>query len=145
MPCVQAAESRAPIDGQPRSTGATYVEGAHNEITMTNDQIDQLLERLDKRLDERLEQNNSALLERIETSNAAFFGQQAQFFKTQFDELRAELATRTDRIYTQLDGLTKRLTDDETYRAAITDEQGRHREWIGQLAKATRTKLEPEQ
>lgn len=112
---------------------------------MTDDQLQQLLEGLEARLDKRLAQNNAALMERIETSNAAFFGKQAQLFKTQLEKLRADLAARSDRIYNQVDGLTKRLTDDEAERAAITEEQGRHREWIGQLAKATGTKLVPEQ
>lgn len=101
---------------------------------MTEDQFKQLLA-----------QNNAALIERIETSNAAFFGKLSRHFDTHFEELRADLATRTDRLYTQLDGITKRLDDDDKERAAMSAEQDRHSHWIVQLAKATGTKLVPEQ
>jgi hypothetical protein len=128
---------------------------------MTDDQFKQLLqennadllEQFDERLDARLEENNNRLIERVdkrldarlEQNNAALFGKLSRQFDTQFEELRADLATRTDRIYTQLDGLTKRLADDEAERAAISAEQDRHHQWIDQLAKASSTKLVPEQ
>ena len=102
--------------------------------SMTDDQFKRLLE-----------QNNAALMERIESSNAAFFGQLSQHFDSRFDALHNELTTATDRIYTQLDGIAKRLDDDDKERAAMSAEQDRHSQWIGQLAEATHTKLVPEQ
>jgi len=81
----------------------------------------------------------------MEQNNAALFGQLAQYFDKRFDALTNELATRTDRIYTTVDGIAKRLATDEHERAAITEEQNRQNGWIGQLAKTTGTKLIPEQ
>jgi hypothetical protein len=42
-------------------------------------------------------------------------------------------------------GLAKRLSTDEQERAAISEKQQRQNGWISQLAKATNTKLVPEQ
>jgi ABC-type phosphate transport system auxiliary subunit len=108
------------------------------KTTMTEDQFRQLLE-----------QNNVHLLarfdERLEEKNAGLFGQLSQHFDAHFDALRDELKTETDRIYTAIDGLTKRIDTDEQERAATNVEQKRQNGWIGQLAKATNTKLVPEQ
>jgi hypothetical protein len=93
------------------------------KATMTEDQFKQLLEQ----------------------NNAVLFRQLAQYFDKRFDALTNELATRTDRIYTTVDGIAKRLDTDEQERAAITEEQNRQNGWIGQLAKATGTRLIPEQ
>lgn len=101
---------------------------------MTEDQFKQLLE-----------QNNIALMKRIEESNAAFFGQLSRHFDARFDTLDNKLTTTTNRIYIQLDGITKRLDDDDKERTAMSAELDRHSEWIGQLAKVTGTKLVPEQ
>ena len=81
----------------------------------------------------------------LEQNNAALFGQLSQYFDKRFDALTNELATRTDRIYTTVDGIAKRLDTDEQERAAINAEQQRQNGWIGQLAKSTGTRLVPEQ
>jgi hypothetical protein len=81
----------------------------------------------------------------LEQNNAILFGQMSQYFDTRFDALTNELAGRTDRIYTTVDGIAKRLDTDEKERAAINAEQDRQNGWIGQLANATNTKLVPEQ
>ena len=120
---------------------------------MTEDQFKQLLEqnnvalltRFDKHLDKRLEQNNATLMERIEASSAVFFGKLSRRMDTQTETLHAELAAATDRIYGTLDGITKRLDIDDQERSAVNAEQERQNGWIAQLAKATRTKLVPEQ
>lgn len=101
---------------------------------MTEDQFKQLLE-----------QNNAALIARLETSNADFFGKLSRHFDARFDKFHDELTTATDRIYNQLDGITKRLDDDDKERAAMNAELDRHSTWIGQFAKAIGTKLIPEQ
>ncbi len=109
---------------------------------MTEDQFKRLLEqnnthllkRIDARLDERLDQKAAVL-----------FGQLSQHFDKRFDSLRDELKGETGRIYHAVDGIAKRLTTDEQERAAITEEQNRQNGWIGQLAKATGTRLIPEQ
>ena len=94
----------------------------------------QLLERVDRQLNERLEQNNAAL-----------FGQLSQYFDMRFNSLGDEFTGETRRIYSAVDGIAKRLETDEQERAAIDQEQKRQNEWIGQLAKATKTRLIPEQ
>ena len=81
----------------------------------------------------------------LEQNNAALFGQLSQYFDKRFDTLTNELATRTDRIHTAVDSIAKRLDTDEQERAAITEEQNRQNGWISQLAKATGTRLIPEQ
>jgi DNA anti-recombination protein RmuC len=131
------------------------------EATMTEDQFKRLLEEnntrllehVGARLDERLEQNNDQLLtrldkrfdERLEQNNAVLFGQVSQYFDRRFDSLHDELKADTNRIYNAIDGIAKRLTTDEQERAAINGEQNRQNGWISQLAKATNTKLVPEQ
>ena len=101
---------------------------------MTEDQLDHLLERFDERLADKLERNNAVL-----------FGQFTQYFDKGFDALLDDLKADTDRIYNLVDGISHRLTTDEQERAALKAEQERQNGWIGQLAKATNTKLVPEQ
>lgn len=81
----------------------------------------------------------------LEQSNAALFGQLSQHFDERFDMLSNDLASRTDRIYTAVDGLTKQVETNDQERAAINAEQERQNEWIQQLAHSTNTKLVPEQ
>ena len=81
----------------------------------------------------------------LEQNNAVLFGQISQYFDKRFNSLKSELKADTSRIYTTVDGIAKRLDIDETERAAIYAEQDRQNGWIGQLAKATNTKLAPEQ
>jgi hypothetical protein len=112
------------------------------KTAMTADQFKQLLGQnntrhlahIGERLDKRLEQNNAAL-----------FGQLAQYLDKQFDALRVDLKADTDRIYTTVDGIAKRLDTDENERAAINAEQERQNGWIAQFAQATGTKLVSEQ
>ena len=119
---------------------------AHNETTMTEDQFKQLLEQNNKQLIEQFDARLEARLnERLEQNNAVLFGQITRYFDSRFDSLHNELTTRTDRLYTTFDSLAKRLDADDKERAAINAEQARQNGWIGQLAKATNTKLVPEQ
>ena len=105
---------------------------------MTEDQFQRLLE-----------QNNAHLLrrfdEQVEQNNAALFGQLSRYFDTRFDALRDEVRQETDRIYTAVDGIAKRLVVDEQERAALIAAQDRQDGWIGQLARTTNTTLIPEQ
>jgi hypothetical protein len=112
------------------------------KTAMTADQFKQLLEQNNTRL---LAHIGEQLDERLGQSNAALFGQLAQYLDKQFDSLHDELKTDTSRIYTAIDGIAKRLTTDELERAAITGEQNRQNNWIGELAKSTGTRLIPEQ
>jgi CRP-like cAMP-binding protein len=120
---------------------------------VTEDQFKQRLEQnnaaLMEYIDARLEENNDQLVkrvdERVEEKTANLFGKLSRHFDSQFEELRADLAICTDRIYTTLDGITERLDADDKEWAAINAEQERQNRWIGQLAKATGTKLVPEQ
>jgi hypothetical protein len=105
---------------------------------MTADQFRQLLEQNNARLIERIDA-------RLEEKNAALFGQLSQYFDKRFETLDTKLDAGLNRIYTTLDGITERLDSDEKERAAINAEQERQNGWIGQLAKATNTKLVPEQ
>jgi hypothetical protein len=81
----------------------------------------------------------------LEHNNATLFGQLSQYFDHRFDSLRDDFKSDTDRIYNAVDGLAKRIETDEQERAATNEEQKRQNGWIGQLAKATDTKLVPEQ
>lgn len=81
----------------------------------------------------------------LEQNNATLFGQLSQYFDRRFDSLRDEFKSDTDRIYNAVDGLANRIETDEQERAATNEEQKRQNGWIGQLAKATNTKLVPEQ
>lgn len=81
----------------------------------------------------------------LEQNNATLFGQMSQYLDRRFDSLRDELKADSNRIYNAIDGIAKRLTTDEQERAATNAEQHRQNGWIGQLAKATNTKLIPEQ
>lgn len=124
---------------------------------MTEDQFKRLLEqnnaRLIERIDERLEKNSTEIVERVEKrlderleqNNAVLFGQLSQYFDKRFESIDDKLDAGLNRIYNTLDGISHRLTTDEQERAAITVEQERQNKWIGQLAKATNTKLVPEQ
>ncbi len=109
---------------------------------MTEDQFKRLLEqnnsRLLKHIDEQLD-------ERLDQKTAVLFGQLSRHFDKQLSALRDELKGDTNRIYSAVDGIAKRLTADEQERTAINAEQTRQNGWIGQLAKATNTKLIPEQ
>jgi hypothetical protein len=62
-----------------------------------------------------------------------------------FDALYAELKANTERIYTTVDSIAKRLDTDEQEQVVTNEVQKRQNGWIGQLAKATNTKLVSEQ
>ena len=81
----------------------------------------------------------------LEQNNATLFGQMSQYFDKRFDSFRDELKSDSNRIYNAIDGIAKRLETNEQERAAINEEQRRENGWIGQIAKATNTKLVPEQ
>jgi hypothetical protein len=76
---------------------------------------------------------------------ASFFGKFAEHFDTRLGELRTEMDHRFDQVAAALDGIAKRLDDDDQERTAIAAEQDRHGRWIRQLADHTGTKLVPEQ
>ncbi len=102
---------------------------------------DQLLERMDKRLDKRLN-------ERLEQNNAVLFGQLTKYLDGQITEVTNRLDKhdmRFDQIMSSLDQLLKQSETGEQEQAMIIRDQRFHKEWIGQLAKATNTKLVPEQ
>src|SRR5258708_30600359 len=67
------------------------------KATMTEDQFKQLLE-----------QNNTTL-----------FGQLSHHFDQRFDALSGDLVSRTDRIFTSVDGIAKRIETDEQERGTI--------------------------
>jgi len=61
-----------------------------------------------------------------------------------FDALEAkvDLKADADRIYKSLDGIAKRLDDDEAERAAMTAQIDRHERWHHQAADKLGLKLE---
>ncbi len=73
-----------------------------------------------------------------------FYGQVTRHADKNMRELRAELKADTNRVFNTLDGIAARLTTDEHERAASGHEQKRHKAWIRQLAKTTKTKLVPD-
>ncbi len=80
----------------------------------------------------------------LNTQLAIFYGQVTRHFDKKINTVQAEFRSDVDRMYSLLDGLALRITDDESERAAMGHEQIRHKRWIGQLAKRTDTKLVPE-
>ena len=80
----------------------------------------------------------------LEENNAELFGQVIRHVDKRIDSLETTMTAGFDRIYTTLDGLTKRVDDDDQERAVVTHEQKLHGKWIHQLAKVTKTKLVPE-
>jgi hypothetical protein len=67
-----------------------------------------------------------------------------QHFDQRLDKLETELATKADgeRVYRALDGITKRLDDDETERAAMNHQLNRHERWHQQTAAKLGMKLD---
>jgi hypothetical protein len=75
-------------------------------------------------------------------------GELSQFFDSRLQDVLGEVSkvsTRVNDVYTIMDGLAKRVETDDHERDAITHHQRRQDGWIGQLARATNTKLVPEQ
>lgn len=68
------------------------------------------------------------------------------YMSKRFDDIDAKLDAKADKvdldkIYTHLDGILKRLDDDDAERAAIITQLDRHEGWIHQLAAKTAAKL----
>jgi hypothetical protein len=105
---------------------------------MTEDQLKRLLAQANAAQREEIKAD-------IEQNNAVLFGQLSRHFDKRFTELRDEVKADVDRVYGLVDGLAKRVETDDHERAALEHGQKRHANWISQLAKATKTKLVPEQ
>lgn len=79
----------------------------------------------------------------IEQMLAKFAGQIMRHIDKRIDEVREEDKKEHDKIYTAIDNLAHRVTDDDTERAAIIAEQRRHGRWIKELATSTSTRITP--
>jgi hypothetical protein len=89
----------------------------HIIITITADQFKQLLEHNNTNL---LKQFDVRLDEKLDEKAGVLFGQLSRHFDARFDSLSNELTAQTNRIYTAVDGIAKRLDTDEQERAAAT-------------------------
>jgi hypothetical protein len=84
----------------------------------------------------------------LEQNNAVFFGQLTKYLDVQVKEVTDRLDkhdVRFSQIMSSLDQLLKQSETGEQEQAMIIRDQTLHKDWIGQLAKATNTKLVPEQ
>lgn len=84
----------------------------------------------------------------LEQNNAVFFGQLTKYLDGQVKEVTDRLDkhdVQFDQIMSSLDQLLKQSVTGEQEQAMIIHDQAIHKDWIGQLAKATNTKLVPEQ
>lgn len=79
----------------------------------------------------------------LNTQLAVFFGQMTKHFDEKL-ETKAD-KEQVERLQNTMDGIAKRLDEDEQERAAANQQLGRHENWIGQLAQNTKTTLVPEQ
>jgi hypothetical protein len=89
--------------------------------------------------------NEDQLRRLFEENDAVLFRQLSKHLGKQITGLRTELKKDHDRTYKAVDGVAKRIDTGEAERAALGHQLNRHHKWIGQLAKATHTKLVPEQ
>ena len=83
--------------------------------------------------------------ERLEQNNAVLFGQLSKHFDERTDALESRLGARIEHLESILDRDAKRTETDEQERAMMGSQIGRLEDWVGQLAKKTKTKLVPEQ
>ncbi len=83
------------------------------------------------------------LQDTLDLAFAKFFGQLVTYFD--LDRRFAEKADKTqvDHLQNTLDGLVKRVDDDDTERAATDNQLDRHGRWIGELSANTGTLLSP--
>lgn len=84
----------------------------------------------------------------LEQNNTVFFGQLTKYLDGQIKEVSDRLDkndVRFEQVLSSLDQLLKQSETGEQEQAMIIRDQAVHRDWIGQLAKATNTKLVPEQ
>ena len=75
---------------------------------------------------------------------AQFFGQFSKHFSEQQQATEDRLSGRLDRIDNTLDGIAKRLENDELERAAMQHQLNRHERWHKQTAKKLDLKLDYE-
>lgn len=68
------------------------------------------------------------------------------YMHVRFDRLEQELARKADSdvMLTKLDGILARLDTDDTERVMLGRQVDRHQKWIKQLAKNSKTKLQPQ-
>jgi ABC-type Zn uptake system ZnuABC Zn-binding protein ZnuA len=138
---------------------AVLIERFDRRFSEQDAKLEKRLSEQDARFKERLEENNAVLIERfdrrfseqdarfkerLEENNAVLFGQLSRYFDERFNEIEGKTNQRLNALSINIDGIVKRITDDEQERAAIVYEQNRHTRWITQLARATKTKLQPE-
>lgn len=81
-------------------------------------------------------------MQRLNEALAVFMG----VLNGRFDGVERKLDTKADiaqydRVLNSLDGLAKRLDDDDVERAAMAHQLDRHQRWFGQLARHTGVKL----
>lgn len=89
--------------------------------------------KIDKKLDTRFDS--------FELGLAKFFGQTQRHFDKQFNRLERKFDKKFDQMQNTLEGVLKRMDDDDTERAAMNGELMRHDRWIGELARNTDTTL----
>lgn len=117
---------------------------------MTEDQFKRILTsaldeqsaKFDKRfeaIDKRFEAQDA----RFELSLASAVAKITDHVSAKIDAELGPMRAKIDTIYKLLDGLTKRIDDDDVERAAVTSQVNRHEGWIEQIAEATSTQLVP--
>ena len=115
-------------------------------------QFDEKLGVLSNQVDEKL-RGLADLVKAVAGQSNEFDGKlvkQAGYLEQRLQEIEAKIdglatAEQINALYQLIDGIAKRIHDDDQERAAIVNHQDRQDGWIAQLARATNTKLIPEQ
>lgn len=111
---------------------------------MTEDQFRKLLAEQSKAIAEQFDQKLEARSEQfrkiLNHSLATLCGIINLESRARMDAMEAQL----NHIYNKLDGIAKRLDDDDQERAAAGHQLTRHETWIRQLGETTGTKLATE-
>lgn len=90
---------------------------------------------------EASENRINARFKAFEVSLAGFFGQTNQYFDKRFDKFERTFSAKFDSLQNSVDGIVKRLDDDDVERMAVNNQLVRHETWINELAGNTNTTL----
>lgn len=79
----------------------------------------------------------------FEINLAKFFGKTHRYFDNRFNTFEKKFNKKSNKLQNSVDGIVKRLDDDDTECSAINNQLGRHDNWIGELARHTNATLSP--
>ncbi|MEU9246824.1 hypothetical protein [Streptomyces sp. NPDC048385] len=113
---------------------------------MNEEQQNQLLQKIDERIAERLTEQANQIDKRFDAVDKRLDQQDDQFARLfthmndRMNSLEEKLDTKADKadiekIMTPLDGIVKRLDDNEAEHAAVTSQVDRHETLLQRLAK----------